>query len=206
MGYKKPEDVVSPRDRWTYERTLVNTGQGGFSVVEGQWDNSLQVGVRWNGDDLSGSSGSPQSTGKPIWFILPTELQSAVRDAAAALHWAMHGISCDLSQLDRYEYGVFKVDVKIIDPALLDAMSGCTVFFDLPQLEHRLFRNWTEKFDEYFAAPTMMGGPWRGKIINGAWVGIVQTNGVMESMNETTRTIVRDALIERVAAAVVSYK
>lgn len=201
MGYKKPEEVVSPKDRWKHGKTIVNTGQDGFSVVEGLWDEAPVVAIRWNGDDLSGSSGTPQSTGWPTWFVLPAELQSVVRDAAVTLHGAIHSIDCLLTQPKGYEWGVFKVEIKITDDALRERLLGETVLFQLPQLKNRLFREWTERFDEYFAPPSEMGAPWRGKLIDSTWVGVVQTNGVSEDMNETTRSMVRDALIEQVAIA-----
>ena len=51
MGYRKPEDVVAPKSRWELGTVLCNTGQGGWAVAEGSWDDEPAVGIRWNGDD-----------------------------------------------------------------------------------------------------------------------------------------------------------
>ncbi|MCD6060185.1 MAG: hypothetical protein K0S16_496 [Moraxellaceae bacterium] len=206
MGYKKPEEVVSPKGRWEYRKTLCNTGQDGFSVVEGIWDERPVVAIRWNGDDLSGSSGAPQSTGWPTWFILPAELQEAVKDKAVSLNSSMHCLRCDLVRPPGADWGIFKVEVEVIDPELKDCVSSGIVKFDLPHLPNRLFRAWTEQFDEYFSPPTEMGAQWQGKLTNGYWVGIVQTNGIPEDKNETTRAMVRDALVEKVAGALAPFQ
>ncbi|WP_331351238.1 hypothetical protein [Cellvibrio sp. UBA7671] len=205
MGYKRPEEVVSPKDRWRHKVTLCDTGQDGFSVVEGIWDGAPCVAMRWNGDDLSGGSGAPQSTGWPTWFIVPSELEDAIRMVGADLGSTIKSIRCTLTQPKDFEWGVFQVEVEIVDTELLAGLANKNVLFQLPKLSARFFRELDEHENKYFAPPVSMGAEWQGRIVDGKWMGIVQSNGVPEDQNETTRLMVRDALIRQVAKALRLY-
>ena len=89
MSYVRPQDVRSPRRHWKAGKVLYDGGEGGFSVTEGQWKNEEgrredRVGIRWNGK--AGSKiGNPQSSGHPTWFVLPPDLERAVRESVEAL-------------------------------------------------------------------------------------------------------------------------
>ena len=52
-----------------------------WSVARLEWDDSLVVGIRWNGDSTS-TKGLPQARGNPTWFVVPRELEDAVLNAA----------------------------------------------------------------------------------------------------------------------------
>lgn len=84
MGYVKPEDVLSPKNRWRLRQVLHDSGEGGWSAAEGQWDNeglwSDVLAIRWNGTE-GAEIGNPQSRGLATWFIVPGELEEPVRTA-----------------------------------------------------------------------------------------------------------------------------
>lgn len=67
--YVKPEDVVSPKNRWKLREVLIDTGEGGHALAFGLFDGEFALCTRWNGDD--GGLGSPQSRGLPTWHVLP---------------------------------------------------------------------------------------------------------------------------------------
>ena len=81
----EPEDVISPEGRWQQDKVIYSDKhglRGGWSVAEGQWDNGGWrdvLAIRWNGKE--GEKGNPQSRGQATWFILPDELQAAIRKA-----------------------------------------------------------------------------------------------------------------------------
>jgi hypothetical protein len=66
----KPQDVKSPRARWTLIDVLCDDGGEGDSLAVGEWDDSRVLAARWNGD-TDKEIGNPQSRGLPTWFILP---------------------------------------------------------------------------------------------------------------------------------------
>ena len=74
MSYWKPEDVHSPRSYWRLHRVLHDSGEGGWSIAEGQWENDglwkERLAIRWNGT-TDAEIGNPQSRGLPTWFIVP---------------------------------------------------------------------------------------------------------------------------------------
>ena len=88
MSYVKPQNVDSPKSRWRLRRVLFDGGEGGWSAAEGQWDNNGLWGevlaIRWNGSG-SAEIGNPQSRGLATWFIVPEELEGALRDVIARL-------------------------------------------------------------------------------------------------------------------------
>ena len=84
MRYIKPKKVTSPQDRWRLNRVVYPGAEGGWSAAEGWWNDSGVLALRWNGDDDT-PMGNPQSRGYPTWFIVPDELEGAVREAISSL-------------------------------------------------------------------------------------------------------------------------
>ena len=80
--YIGPEEAKSPKSRWRLHRVLHDGGAGAWSAAEGQWEHGGRwddvLAVRWNGR-AGDERGSPQSRGHPTWFIVPGELEAAVR-------------------------------------------------------------------------------------------------------------------------------
>lgn len=87
MGYTKPETVISPKNRWRFLELLHNTGEDGWSLAKGQWEDNGEfkpvLAIRWNGNDSS--LGNPQSRGNPTWFVIPGELEDSVLSALPQL-------------------------------------------------------------------------------------------------------------------------
>ena len=81
----EPEKVISPKKHWRLGEVIYK-GEG-WSVAEGQWEHEGHwddtLAIRWNGGE--GELGNPQSRGLPTWFILPDELEGAVREGIAKL-------------------------------------------------------------------------------------------------------------------------
>ena len=80
--YVSPCDVTSPKHRWTHKTTLRNVGAGDWAAAEGIWDGNPVVALRWNGC-AEKKMGNPTSR-RATWFIVPCELERAVREAAAS--------------------------------------------------------------------------------------------------------------------------
>ncbi|HEX8711921.1 MAG TPA: hypothetical protein VF730_08620 [Terracidiphilus sp.] len=81
--YHDPKSVISPKERVKSVEVIYDKGPVDFSwsVARLQWDESIVVGIRWNGDRNS-TKGLPQARGNPTWFVVPEELADAVLDAA----------------------------------------------------------------------------------------------------------------------------
>ena len=73
--YVQPQDVCYPKNHVKAVKVLVDKGQEDFSVASLMWDDKPRIGIRWNGTD--NHTGTPQSRGRPTWFILPTEIALA---------------------------------------------------------------------------------------------------------------------------------
>ena len=84
MPYEKPEDVTSPKKRWRLKRVVHPGTEATWSAAEGWWDDRVVLALRWNGDDDT-PKGNPVSRGFPTWFIVPDELEGAVREAISGL-------------------------------------------------------------------------------------------------------------------------
>lgn len=88
MSYVKPHAVESPKSRWRLRQVLHDGGEGGWSAAAGQWDNDglweEVLAIRWNGG-VGSEIGNPQSRGVATWFIVPTELESAIRQSVATV-------------------------------------------------------------------------------------------------------------------------
>ena len=70
-------------------RLVLNDGEeGGRSAAEGQWENDELWGevaaIRWNAS-AGTQVGNPRSRELATWFIIPQELEQAVRNAIASL-------------------------------------------------------------------------------------------------------------------------
>lgn len=202
MGYIDPATVVSPKNRWKLGRVLCNAGQGGWSLAEGWWDESPTLGIRWNGDDDSGSPGNPQSHGNPTWFILPEELHEAARGLARYLTETVDSITFKSERPEGFDYGVFRVTMSV-HGGIRERIDGGNVIFEIPTLPKRFFRYEDMKF---MLPPMSDKAPWRGRFVDGEWVAIVQTNGISEEQNPTSMDVVRDALFSQVAKALAPWK
>jgi len=77
--YKKPENVESPRLRWSLTRVLKEGSEGSYAIAIGIWDKSPALAIRWNGTKES-PTGTPQSRGLPTWFIIPKDLEAPILD------------------------------------------------------------------------------------------------------------------------------
>jgi hypothetical protein len=91
MGYVKPQDVLSPRDKGVKVlEVLLDEGEatdenGKFSAAIIEWKGKTHVGTRWNGTAHS-PAGFPTSRGKPMWQVehdeLGTQLEALYRAKA----------------------------------------------------------------------------------------------------------------------------
>lgn len=80
MPYDPPEDIGDYGD-WVFHEILYNGGTDSWSVVEGTWAGNRALGIRWNGGDTGEVSSFPYSR-RPVWFIVPLELEETIRTAA----------------------------------------------------------------------------------------------------------------------------
>lgn len=85
MSYVDPMSVKSPKDRITGVEVIFNKGPGEWSVAELEWDRDKALGIRWNGEKNGTGIGNPQSRGVPTWFVIPPELEEAIRAKAKEL-------------------------------------------------------------------------------------------------------------------------
>ena len=72
-----PEEVHSPKQRWSLIEVLVDKGPGKYAIALGKWDNQPVIAMRWNGTEES-PIGNPQSRGLPTWFIVPSNYQESI--------------------------------------------------------------------------------------------------------------------------------
>jgi hypothetical protein len=84
--YHDPKTVLSPKNRVKSVEVIFDTGpvDGSWSIARLKWDDSAEVGIRWNGDKES-TKGLPQARGNPTWFVVPDQLKGAVLKAAEEL-------------------------------------------------------------------------------------------------------------------------
>lgn len=78
MSYPRPQEVRSPRARWSLIHVLADEGEAGHSVAVGLWDHRPVLALRWNGGGEDGPLGNPQSRGLPTWFVVPKKFNTAV--------------------------------------------------------------------------------------------------------------------------------
>jgi hypothetical protein len=202
MGYKQPNTVVAPKSRWELGDILCNTGQGGWSLAEGQWDEDPTLGIRWNGDDDTGNSGNPQSHGNPTWFILPEELHDSAREIASVWTETKELVEIKFNRPPEFDYGVFRVTISL-HGIFRVPVAGMDQIFKIPTLPKRIFR-----YDDmqYVVARTSSDQPWLGRFVNGEWKAILQTNGCEENENPTSRAFVEDMLKAEVVKALAPWK
>ena len=75
--YIKPDEVNSPRNKWSLI-TVLDEGEAGTSALAlGRWDGRLVLAMRWNGRDEN-PSGNPQSRGLPTWFVVEEKWYEAI--------------------------------------------------------------------------------------------------------------------------------
>lgn len=193
MAYVDPNTVISPRALWVLKGIIHNTGQGGWSVAEGEWDGTPCLAIRWNGSNNDNGVGNPQSRGHATWFIVPDELQFAVRREISLLGQAAI-VSCDISRPDGYDFGAWRVEVKL-PPHAFERLGISPLVFSLPTLPNRMCH--PEK--GYARA---VGGELRGCFVDGKWLGDVYSNGIHEDDNPIKIDAVRDAFIQSTIRAI----
>ncbi len=81
MTYIKPELVLAPRGRIKNIKVLYDGGKDSWALAEVDWDGASATAIRWNGNPEN-PSGTPQSRGLPIWFILPEGVDEAAKKVA----------------------------------------------------------------------------------------------------------------------------
>jgi len=79
--YIDPKTVTSPKNKVRSVKVLFDRGpvDSSWSVAEVEYGNKLRFGIRWNPDDKESKKGVPLANAHPVWFILPEELNDAVR-------------------------------------------------------------------------------------------------------------------------------
>jgi hypothetical protein len=102
-----------------------------------------------------------------------------------------------------FDVGVYRV-VLSLDAGERALVGNNRFVFQIPTLKARLFRVQTQ-----FRFPkSPRTGPYsfHGLFSNGEWHAIVQSNGVKEEQNPTTRTDIKTALEAAVAKALVPFR
>lgn len=90
MAYIDPNTVLAPRTvisevEVIYDSHRDSRGEESWSVARLLWARKPVVGIRWNGDPSGKGIGTPQAFGQPTWFLVPTELENKVLEAAEKL-------------------------------------------------------------------------------------------------------------------------
>ena len=83
MNYRKPENVLSPKDAIQQVEVIYDGGEDSISVAKIKWNDNEVTGLRWNVsmrewdniEKIKGKEclGMPTSTGHPVWFIIPKD-------------------------------------------------------------------------------------------------------------------------------------
>ena len=76
--YIKPQDV-GPRE-WVLSKVLREGEAEDWAAADGEWMGEPRLALRWNGTKEK-RLGNPQSSANATWFIVPSELEPAVREA-----------------------------------------------------------------------------------------------------------------------------
>lgn len=71
-SYVRPKDVVSPKKSWKLIKVLHKGKEDEWSAAKGEWEGDPVLALRWNGTREK-KLGKPQSHGKAVWFIFPTD-------------------------------------------------------------------------------------------------------------------------------------
>lgn len=187
MAYIEPSTVNSPKASWRLDAVIHNTGQGGWSAAEGEWEGASRLAVRWNGSDTDEGVGNPQSRGHATWFILPEELEHSVRTVIQQ-QALMAGVRCVIGRPSGYELGAWQVTVTLPEEALVQ-LKGEPLPFTLPSLPHRMCHP-----EKGYVRATQ--GELKGCFIDGSWLGDMYSNGIPEGDNPTKIEAVRDAFLQ----------
>ncbi len=86
MPYIPPEEVgpYGTQNHWEPTEILYSGEPNGWSAAEGTFNGNPCLGLRWNGDETQ--HGYPTGyRGRPVWFIVPKELEEAVRVAVKVM-------------------------------------------------------------------------------------------------------------------------
>ncbi len=191
--YIDPNTVISPKASWKLKSIIYNSGQSGWSAAEGEWEGSPCLGVRWNGSVSDEGVGNPQSRGFATWFIVPDELEDAILREIEFLSRTEGMVSCDIHQPDGYDFGAWKVEIKLGNKVLKKPGSESLVF-TLPSMQNRMCHP-----DKGYVRA--INGELRGSFIEGKWIGDVYSNGIPETDNPTKIEAVRDAFTQSVMRA-----
>jgi hypothetical protein len=79
--YIDPKTVTSPKNKVRSVEVLFDKGpvDSSWSIAAVEYGDKLRFGIRWNGDEKESKKGVPLANAHPVWFILPEELDDAVR-------------------------------------------------------------------------------------------------------------------------------
>ena len=83
-----PPDGIDGGPRWQFQETIYDSGDDGWSVAMGLWEEVPAIGIRWNGSDDPANEnnlGYPNIFGQERWFILPREIREVVAAACRFL-------------------------------------------------------------------------------------------------------------------------
>ncbi len=85
MAYDPP-GAVGNYGEWEFSEVLYNGGPRSWSVAAGLYGEEPRLGIRWNGDDDDPDYPSfPTIGGRPLWFIVPRELEESVRTVVSIM-------------------------------------------------------------------------------------------------------------------------
>ena len=87
MPYVLPENVIAPVALWQHQdppMILHDGGPGCWSAAKGTYDGKSRLAIRWNGNDES-PWGFPNRGKHPTWFIVPRDLEKAIRTALRSI-------------------------------------------------------------------------------------------------------------------------
>lgn len=209
MGYVRPESAVNPRNAWKLTSILCNTGHGGWSIAEGMWLGQPCVSMRWNGDDFSGSHGSPNQSGRPTWTIVPEPFAKAMRSQAELLAKALSMVSAHCEPTER---GALLLKIQLDDEALA-LLKRKHMHFNIPNmgatcvgaptLESSYALNGSRKSLNYLCAPWMSSANWRGVVIGGYWEAMARTQTIDEARHASLAKLLEDGVACSVAQALV---
>lgn len=179
MAYIPPENVISPKVYWKSGHTvLLDTGSGGWSAADGFWEGKPCLGLRWNGIDGQDSIGSPQSRGKPTWWIVPSELESVIRKEIDVIKHSKALVNCEIYRPDGYQHGVWVIKAKLDDVIIEKLMkSNSELSFIPPEMDTRRCNA-----DNSYVRANQDG--LFSVFIDGYWFGNLYTNGVSEDENK----------------------
>ncbi|WP_281111401.1 hypothetical protein [Providencia rettgeri] len=179
MPYIRPEDVISPKVHWKEGHTvLLDTGSGGWSVADGSWDGKPCLGLRWNGIDGEDTIGSPQSRGKPTWWIVPSELEAVIRKEIEVIKNSKTLVSCEIYKPDGYQFGAWVIKAKLDDSIIKKLIKlNVELSFIPPEMDTRRCNA-----DHAYVRANEHG--LFSVFIDGYWFGHLYTNGVSEDENK----------------------